>query len=1773
MSGGTQGFTVATKIRENAEAALYRGYRNADMRPVLLKSPQGGRPTTTQLARLRYEYSILGSLDAPGVVKGLGIEDLGSSVALVMDYPGDRSLDRLVGPERLDLSTFLRTAIAMAEAIEAVHRHRIIHKNIKPENFFRDTDTGRITLIDFGAATRLTLQDRRGTQVGQLEGTLAYMSPEQTGRMNRSVDRRTDLYSLGVALYELATGVLPFQTKDPLELVHGHIARLPMPLHMIRKDWPRVLSEIVMRLLAKNAEDRYQDIAGLKADLLRCQELFAKTATIPAFALGENDFSDELRIPQKLYGRDKELASLLGTFERACRGGAELLLISGYSGVGKSVLVGEIQKQIATGARFATGKFDPIGRRIPYAPIIQACGEMLRSILAEPPTVFAQWRQKILGAVGNNGRVVTDIVPELSLVLGTQPAVEELDPAQSQHRFEATFLAFLQVFASAEHPLVFFLDDLQWADAASLRMIQLLLTAPKQGFLLVIGAYRDNEVDPTHLLKGTIADLRRMGTNIAEIKLQPLDGRAIERLLGDTFATKAVGPLAKVALRKTEGNPFFLGQFLNTLYRDGLIAFDANTRRWTFHLPEIEKAMVTDNVADFIVGRLQRLPQETQDLLRIAACIGHQFDRRTLTLIAERTAPHVKQALWHALREGLVVPLDVGQAFLHEARAPSTDAAPDAHDEEANPSYRFLHDRVHQATYATLAGSQRQEMHLRIGRLQLAVGGVTIADRQLFEVVNHLNLGTGLMGDASERKALAKLNLSAGTKAKDAAAHATAIRHLDICSDLLGAAAWQDDYETAFQAQICRAECEIAMGRFDRALSVLDRVDAAARDDVDRATALSLRILVFVSMNRMGEAIDCGIRAAKVLGMDFPASPEALGPATRAEFGAIFATLGQRGFEALLDLPRMTDRTSLLLLDVLHRIMPAAAQINPPLMTLIVARAVHLSLRQGNAPESARFCASFAHVQVVMGDVQKGYQIGQIAIRLNQAIRSQAIACAVHFMLGSFVVFWSADISESVEHLRKGLSAGLEAGDYLYACYCAMAQAVFAFQTGDALEDVAEVARTAADFIDRTGEVANHDVVYSLRRAVDRLRAPSGAILGPDDAEAERKIVESRNPFVTSCHFLFSAVEKYLAGDSEGAGTCLARSKPTVPGNFNVAQTQFFEALLLAEQVRAGGEHAQAALEQLKSAEATLRRWTTASPRTFGYLHSIVAAELCAVSGDDSQALNLFEQAIKLARDSGATMFEALANELAGRYAERRGWAQMARELYFNSASIAYARWGAPRKARQLAARVPEPRHRTRLPAVESPAVGWSGEVRTDNFDAIALAKATQALSGEIVLAKLMARLMEIAIEQAGAERGFLLLLRNGELWVECAAGGTSETFARFRLPPDTEPSDEPSIPLPRIIIDFVLQAREKVVLTQASESNRFSSDPYLAKHKPQSLLCMPMIRQGELTGVLYLENRLAADVFTADQVELLEMLSTQAAISLENARLYEEMEERVKDRTRKLEESLRTIQEDQARIIEAERRAAVAHLESELAIAQRIQTSILPRELSVAGMEIAAMMRTATEVGGDYYDILPTEDGGLWLGIGDVSGHGLDAGLVMLMIQSGLASLMRSDAWVDPARLLCLLNRAIYDNIRGRLKRDDYVTLSLFRFFPDGRFLVAGAHEESLIWRARSQTCEQIPTEGVWIGTLDRIESATVSRESRLEDGDVMVLFTDGVVEARGRDKEQFGIHRTIEITTRAHAEPAVEICRLILDGAQTWAAVQEDDQTVLVLRRGARR
>jgi predicted ATPase/serine phosphatase RsbU (regulator of sigma subunit)/tRNA A-37 threonylcarbamoyl transferase component Bud32 len=1763
MGTMTEGFTPTAKLRDLAQAALYRGHRNADQAPVLLKIPTGDRPSAAQLARLRHEHSILRSLTVPGVVKPLGLERVGGTLALVLEDAGDRTLDLGADAHPMELGAFLQVAISMTRVVEAVHRHHIIHKDIKPVNFMMNGGPD-VTLVDFGVATRLSLEDRRASSVNRLEGTLAYMSPEQTGRMNRVLDRRTDLYSLGVTFYELLTGLLPFRASDPLELVHSHIARAPVPPHAVVATVPAVVSDIVMKLLSKNAEDRYQDVAGLRADLERCRESLLAGAAVAAFTLGERDFSDELRIPQKLYGREADSMELLSTFDRARRGAAELLLISGYSGVGKSALVNEIQKQIVKGGRFVAGKFDQLGRRVPYLPITHACGELLRSILTEPPEALDRWRQKILAAVGPNGQVLIDLVPELAIVIGPQPKVQNLGPSESQRRFEQTFQSFLQVFTSAEHPLAFFLDDLQWADPASLRLIHLLLTSPHRGHLLVIGAYRENEVDPMHPLSLALADLGKAGVPTHEMKLRPLGLYDVGQLLADTLgrdrADPEVEPLARLVLRKTHGNPFFLNQFVTDLHKQGLLAWDGAAHRWSWSLGRIEDAKATDNVIDFMITKLRRLGPESQRALSLAACIGHTFDRRTLAVVSEQQPAAVAALLWEALREGLIVPVDANQGYLHGGDGEAGDAIlAESSEEEMNPAYRFLHDRVQQAAYALIDDKHRQEVHLRIGRLMVAGAGAGGEDR-LFDVVNHMNMGAALVTDHEERRTLARMNLHAGRRARDAIAYGMAIKFLGTCEELLGDGAWQSDYDLAYPACLTRAECEFVGNNVDEAFRLLDTVVGHARTTLDAVAALKLRMLILSNLNRMEEAITTGLEAARRLGMEFPGvTPDVVGPAIGAEMGALGAALAERSVESLIDLPVASDPEAVALLDVLYGIIPAAAQTNTALMVLTVAKAVNLALHRGNSRVSSYFYICYGMVLTGGGDLETGYRMGQVGMRLNERMNVVAVDGANHFVFSAFVSFWRRPLAESLEIFAQGLKVGLAAGDYLHAAYCITFLGLYRLYIGDDLDEVSAELASKAELLARTGNVVNQRAVKLVGQLIasfkgETARRGSLESEGFDAGEFERAVVESGNRFLISTYYLHAAIARYFAGDFTAALADLEKAVPAVPPELTRAEISFYTALARAAALHAdeSGER-KPLLAELAKDEELLRGWAASSPGTFGHRHALVAAELAALGSDPPQALSLYDRAIALAQQNRAALLEGLGNELCARFAARQGWAKVA-SVYRQEARAAYSRCGATAKVQEIAPEVSVERAGT-------------AEVRAEQLDALSFVKASQAISTEIVLSKLIGSLMRLVIEQAGAERGYLILQKGGELWVEGVAG-TGETAAFHRFPLEAGGSGgRPA--LPRSLIGYAQRTKEKVLLTGADDLSMFAADPYFAAQRPRSLLCMPMIRQGDLVGLLYLENNLTGDAFSSDRVQLLEVLSSQAAVSLENATLYDELEKRVEDRTRELEASLRTIKENQAQLIEAERRTAIAHYEREMAIARQIQTSILPKRLAVPGLEIAASMVTASEVGGDYYDLEPTDDGGCWLGIGDVSGHGLDAGLMMLMIQSSLGTLMRRDPDADPSSLVCQMNRMLHENIRVRLGRDDFATLSLFRFYPDGRYVVAGAHEDVVVWRARTGKCEQIPTEGGWIGIRERAETLMPNRANHLEQGDLMILYTDGITEARDDTGEQLGIERLSEALASLHGEPVATICSRILEQAKSWANVQDDDQTLVVLRR----
>ncbi len=1249
-------------LRQTPATSVYQARRKRDGARVVLKLANGEFPTAVALARLRHEHAILMWLsELPSVVKAPALEKCGNGLALVLEDAGQRSVKTLIESGSLNLRQRLELAVQMAGAVEALHQRHVIHKDLQPDHFLID-EAGALRLIDFGTATRLSLETPSISDA--FEGTLAYMSPEQTGRMNRFVDRRSDLYSLGVSLYELFTGTRPFVSDDPLELVHCHIAKTPRAPHETRPDVPKVLSAIVMKLLSKAAEARYQDAGGLRADLETCLSAVLEQGDVADFDLGRADASRELRIPQKLYGRSEQLAALHASFERARAGGAELLLIKGSSGTGKSALVHELNKALVREGVVVSGKFDQLSRNVPYAPIVQGCRQLVRKVLAQPPAKLDAWRDRISRALGSNGRLVVELVPELEAVIGPQPAVPDLGPSESQHRFETTFLNFLEVFASDDHTLVFFLDDLQWADAASLRLVQLMMTSPNAGHALLIGAYRDNEVDSHHALALALSGLAKAGAKTQEIELRPLDRSQVTELLAETLRATpaAVAELAGLTHKKTLGNPFFVGQFLKALHTEGLVVFDAGARAWKWDAGGIDSKMVTDNVVDFMLAKLGELPAASRRLLELAACIGHEFDRETLCIISERAPAEVVASLWDALSLGLVLPLDANYRY---------DTAPDAVDAASlNARYRFLHDRVQQTAYSLVDRSNREAVHLRIARLILAARGGEPNPDELFLVVDHLNIGAPQITDAAERKLLADLNLRAGIRARDAAAYGAASKLLESCVSALGEDPWSADYDTAYRAFLTKAECEFSSARTDDSFRSLAELEKRARTALDRAAAGALKTSMLTTLNRLEEAVACGADTIRDLGIDIPRDRDAMGPAVGAGLGAVVKALEGRNLDDIVEMPLLQDPVKLAFLDLVFRLVPSTFQSDQTLLALLLCKATGLMLEEGNAPSAPHLYVTFSLIYGgATKDVKTAFGIARAAIALNDRLQGRSgAASATHFVYGVFVAHWWRPLAESLDHIERAMKAGLETGDLPHVGYAATYSVVYRYYGGERIEELEARSRSVLALHRRNEDALNLVTVTVYRQAFAALRGETLTRETLATAEiSEEELLRRLGPNQSglSMFHLLKAQVFYFAGAYRAAIAAATASEALheyTRGMLADIERVFFRALATGQLLKSSrGEERDELIVALEKDVATLGALPEGSLHNGTHRQALARAELAAALGQYDTALGLYESAIASARENGFMHHQAIANELCGLFHLQRGRQALAR--------------------------------------------------------------------------------------------------------------------------------------------------------------------------------------------------------------------------------------------------------------------------------------------------------------------------------------------------------------------------------------------------------------------------------------------------------------------------------------------------------------------------------
>ncbi|MEG3895233.1 MULTISPECIES: AAA family ATPase [unclassified Microcoleus] len=1520
-------YDITEQLYSGSRTLVYRARRTADQEPAVIKVLRQEHPTFSELVGFRNQYTITKHLRAPGIIQAYSLEPYRNGYALVMEDFGGISLHRFAQGKPLGLNVFCPIALQIADIMHELYRHRIVHKDIKLANILINPDTKQVKLIDFSIASLLPRETQEIQNPNILEGTLAYLSPEQTGRMNRGIDYRSDFYSLGVTFFELLTGQLPFESRDPMELVHCHLAKQPPSIHSLNPAIPPILSEIAAKLMAKNAEDRYQSALGLKHDLELCLTQYQAKGNNAQFTLGQRDISDRFLIPERLYGREAEVVELLSAFNRVSDGKTELLLVAGFSGIGKTAVVNEVHKPIVRQrGYFIKGKYDQFNRNIPLSAFVQALRDLMGQLLCESDEQLLQWKNCILKALGENGQVAIEVIPELERIIGTQPPVPELSGSAAQNRFNLLFQKFIGVFTTKEHPLVMFLDDLQWADSASLNLMQVLIGQSEMGYLLLIGAYRDNEVSPVHPLMLTLGEIQKTEAIVNTITLAPLSQANVNRLIADTLTCSAemALPLTELIYQKTQGNPFFTTQFLKALYEDGLISFDFTPPTppyqggarggWQCDVSQVRSLALTDDVVEFMAIQLQKLPEATQNVLKLAACIGNQFDLDTLAIVSEQSETESAANLWKALQEGLVLPQSEVYKFYQDSSSISRDRCLVEGQQQTIASYKFLHDRVQQAAYSLIPDDQKQATHLKIGRLLQENSSEIEREEKLFDIVGHLNIGKSLITQTGERTELAQLNLAAGKKARLSTAYDAAIAYFILGIELLPEDCWNSNYELTLALHDATGEVAYLSGQFEQFQAIAAITLKSAKTLLDKITTYETQIQVYLAQNYLAEAMQTSLNVLSQLGIQLPKSPNM----AQVLLGLAKTKLILAGKKTtdLLNLPIMSSPEKLAAMRILTMALSGAFLSGSKLLPLLMFQQVNLSVRFGNALLSAAAYSSYGIILCgVLGDINQGYKFGQLALQLLDQFNAKDLRPKVLSAVNCTIFHWKQHLRSTLLGFQEGYQIGLENGDLESASACAANMGSHLYWCGSELLSLAQTLHYYVEMIrqakqDNTLVYASmyHQIALNLIGESSNPSLLDGSAYSPTQNASQKAAADRTGLFVyyvnqTYLSYLFGEVatacqQATLAKQYADGGTALYLNVPLYLYD-SLSRLGLYSHSIKSEQ--------RQILDHIAKNQQKLHKWAGFAPMNYQHKWCLVEAERYRVLGRNSEAIEMYDRAISGAKENEFVNEEALANELAAKFYLDWGKEKIA-QIYMEEAYYCYARWGAKAKVADLETRYPQLLAPILLQARAALSVNetvfatgtvtsaTSSSSISDSLDLAAILKASQTLSGEIELDKLLSTLLQLVIENAGADKCVLLLMQSDRLLVKGLATVGAEPAVVQRIPV------EESQDIPVKLIYAVKNRLEPVVLMDAAASTEFASDPYFRRQQPKSILCSPILHQGKLLGIVYLENNLTIGAFTRDRVHILNLLCAQAAISLENARLYQRSQEYAQELKQSLE-------------------------------------------------------------------------------------------------------------------------------------------------------------------------------------------------------------------------------------------------------------------------------
>ncbi|MCP4754388.1 MAG: AAA family ATPase [Proteobacteria bacterium] len=1500
-----QGYEISETIYIGSRRAYFRGIRRKDRLPVILKTSPPQLTAEYQRAQLIHEVEILKNLSIQGIARPLQTEIASDTVCLAMENRNGLPLEKFVAHRRIDLEEFLTVALGLTGIIADLHGCNVVHKDLHPDNVFFDAVAGQVWLSDFSFASLAVSESADVVNPDIKQGTVTYNSPEQSGRMNRPLDYRTDFYSLGVIFYQMLTGILPFRSSDPLSLVHSHFTVLPVSPDHIEPSVPECVSAVVLKLLAKVPEDRYQNARGLKADLERCREIVRSDDRSAVFPLGRDDIPERLIFPSKLYGREQAIERLCELYEHSIRGENRLVMLSGFSGVGKTSLVQEFSRQVvAKPGHMIFGRFDPFRSHKPYGALVGAFRNLIRLLLAESDPMLDHWRTKLRKVLGKYGQLMVDVIPDLETVIGPQAPVKKLDPDGELNRFNTVFLRFVRVFCQKGHPLTLFLDDIQWADRTTLALIELLVNDTRIRYLMVMGSYHKADVAEIRPLTDMLLRLQNAGRLVHRLEVNPLSVEHVACLLADVLRqdASALGSLAELVSRKTAGNPFFVRQFLTKMYETKLLSFDNKLGKWEWNPAGIREESITDNVITLLNERWRMLPADTRKLLSAAACIGGRFDINTLVLVTEGKTQEVFSRLLPAIRADLVVFLSTEGGFGEPERGGFFDVN----------MFKFQHDSVQKTSYSELEDEEKKLMHLRLGRILSQLAESWPTDEGLFDIVGHYNIAVSSIVEKNEREHVARLNLTAGEKARKSGAFEQAVEFLLAGIESLAVDGWSSRYDVMLALCSECAEAARLKGDLELMADMFDRVRQHAASDLDAVRAYKCRIQGYVVQNQLAEALECCLDILEKLGAPIPHLPTP--DDVERGLADLRSQLAERSMEELENPHPMTDERAISIVSVIGTAATTVFFGSPTLFPLMVCKAMSLSLKYGNASFSAASYALYAIFLCSGGDdVDTGYRFGRLALDLVERFDIGEWKAKILVGLGGQVLHWKEPLRDTLAAFLDSIQPGLENGDHEFVGYAHSMYCSISFFAGRNLEETARDMRESGSRVERLKERASVESIRVFHQTVLNLKGENsdptrliGRAYDEREVSLQEREAEYFSPMI-NIH-LCKAILCYLFEDFVRSNDYLDLAERERKRNHRnlglfletlITFYRILARLAIYPQIPDGDK--ENVMAEVLACRDRIKTWAERAPMNHLHRYRLVEAEIARVLGRRDQAEKSYAEAVELAAENRFPNDEALGYELWFKFRAAQGDDPTAVK-WLQETLDRYRRWGALGKVaqltRQYASWLTDSESQETRP-VRSSAYDLRSEGRSANeLDMLSLTKAYQTITAELELDRLLPALMQIVIENAGAKTGYLVLNGSDGLSV-VTRGSTDKDETSPSLPMPLEETQD----LSRGVVNYVARTRELVVLDENDIRLQYANDAYLQKHRPLSVLGCPILRQSRLVGVIYLENRLIADVFNSERLRMVQLLLSQIAISIENAWLYEQR--------RKAEENYRGIFEN----------------------------------------------------------------------------------------------------------------------------------------------------------------------------------------------------------------------------------------------------------------------